>query len=78
MFDRLLSSIRVELNDYTQLAHVVDEVNGVVGKAYPQLGYAVIRIKPEVHPLHAVELASNLPGVLAADVRLKGPPKILR
>ena len=75
MFDQMLSSVRVELKDYQQLDEVVKSVGGTGGKAYPQLGYAVIGLKKDTHPVEAVELLQSMTDVEAAEIRLKGPPK---
>ena len=77
MFDQMLSSVRVELKDYRKLDEIVKSVDGTGGKAYPQLGYAVIGLKQETHPVKAVELLKGMADVVAAEIRLKGPPRRL-
>lgn len=75
MFDQMLSSVRVELKDYQKLDEIVKSIGGTRGKAYPQLGYAVIGLKEDTHPVKAVELLNRMTDVVAAEIRLKGPPK---
>lgn len=75
MFDQMLSSVRVELSDYEKLDEIVQNIDGTSGKAYVQLGYAIIGLKHETHPLQAVEALKHMPEVVAAEIRLKGPPK---
>ena len=75
MFDQMLSSVRVELKDYQKLDEVVKSIGGTRGKAYPQLGYAVIGLKTDTHPVKAVDLLNRMSDVVSAEIRLKGPPK---
>ncbi len=77
VFSELLSSVKVELDDFDRLPQLVQTVDGITGKAYPQLGYAVIRLKSEMHPVQAVQLLKSSDSELSVQLRLKGLPKVV-
>ena len=75
-FELLSPGLRVELEDYGLLDRVVDAVDGIGGKAYPTLGFAIVRLTPEANPVDAIRTIEAMPGVI--DVRLitEGPRRV--
>lgn len=67
-FEMLSPDLRVELADYGLLDDIVAAVDGAGGKAYPMLGFAVVRLSPQADPVASAGVIEALPGVL--DVRL--------
>ena len=62
---RLISlTIRVELYDYDDLDSIAQEQGAIISKAYPQLGFALIRLNPGSDVSGVVEM-------LAADRRVR-------
>ena len=70
-FRRLASTVRVELGDYGLLGGLVRELGAVSAKAYPELGFALIRLRPAADPAQAAQRLAELPGVRSANVRFK-------
>ena len=70
-FRRLASTVRVELGDYGLLGGLVRELGAVSAKAYPQLGFALIRLRPAADPAQAAQRLAELSGVRSANVRFK-------
>ena len=70
-FRRLASTVRVELGDYALLGGLVQELGAVSAKAYPELGFALIRLRPAADPAQAAQRLAELPGVRSANVRFK-------
>ena len=59
----------VELVDYDALGLLVQEQGAVAGKAYPELGFALIRLGPETDPARGVEFLGVDPRVLSAELQ---------
>ena len=59
----------VELVDYDALGLLVQEQGAVAGKAYPELGFALIRLGPETDPARVVEFLGVDPRVLSAELQ---------
>ena len=72
-FERLNDSVRVELDDYDYLDQLVEDTDATSGKAFPQLGYAVIRLPKSVHPAKYVEIVRDRDGVRSAAVEVEQP-----
>ena len=70
-FQILASTIRVELEDYDVLGQLVQERGAVAGKAYPQLGFALLELPPETDPAEAVEFLDADPRVRDASVQFE-------
>ena len=70
-FRRLASTVRVELADYGALAELVQASGALSGKAYPELGFALIRLHGDADPAQAAQRLTKLPNVRAARVQFK-------
>ena len=70
-FREISSTVAVELVDYDALALLVQEQGAVAGKAYPELGFALIRLGPETDPARVVELLDVDPRVRTAQLRFE-------
>ena len=70
-FREISSTVAVELVDYDALGLLVQEQGAVAGKAYPQLGFALIRLGPETDPARVVELLGVDPRVISAQLRFE-------
>ena len=67
-FEMLSNGLRVELEDDGLLDGIVSAVDGIGGKMYPKLGFAIVQLSPRADPLDAADAIDALPGV--TDVRL--------
>lgn len=70
-FRRLASLVRVEVDDYGALEALVQALGAVSAKAYPELGFALIRLHREADPAQAAQHLTALPNVRAATVQFK-------
>ncbi len=67
-FRRLASSVRVELGDLGDLDRLAREIGAVAAKAYPPLGFAVLRLSPTTDPVDAVQRLNTHPDVLRSEL----------
>ena len=67
-FEMLSPGLRVELADDGLLDQVVAAAGGSSGKAYPQLGFAIVQLSRRANPVDAAHAIEAVPGVI--DVRL--------
>ena len=74
-FERLTNSIRIELEDYNELDELVKDTEAESGKAFPQLGYAIIRLPETVHPVEYIEEIQSREGVQSVYVEVEKPRK---
>ncbi len=72
-FRNLAATVRVEMDDYRRLEGVAREVGAVAAKAYPELGFARIRLPVETDPVDAVDRLRGDPRVSRADVLFHEP-----
>ncbi|MCY3730480.1 MAG: S8 family peptidase [Rhodospirillaceae bacterium] len=72
-FRVVTSTIRVELYDFDQLNPIVLEHGARSGKAYPELGFALIELGPETDPGDVVAQLDVDPRVAAASVQFERP-----
>lgn len=69
----LASTIRVVLRDGVRLEPLVQALGAVAGKAYPELGFALVRVPQGASPALAAKRLAEQPGVRSANVRFKRP-----
>lgn len=55
-FQRISPTIRVELHDADSVDSLVRDHGALYGKAYPELGFGLIRLGPDADPARVVEL----------------------
>ena len=67
-FRKLASSIRVELDDLGDLGRLAREIGAVAAKAYPPLGFAVLRLAPTADPVDAVRRLDTHAEVLRSEL----------
>ena len=72
-FQVMASAVRVELFNYDDLDSLVFEQGAVSGKAYPELGFALIQLDPDTDPADVAELLHVDPRVRTANVQFQGP-----
>lgn len=72
-FRKLAHTLRVELDGDEQLEQLVRKAGGTTGKAYPQLGFALIALPRDVDPADAVNRLNA--GAGAAAKVLFAPPR---
>ena len=77
-FETLSPSVRVELEDYELLDRIIAAVDGVGGKAYPMLGFAIVELALDANPLDAVHVIETLPGVVDVRLMIEGPHRVPR
>ena len=62
-------TLRLELDDYGLLQPLLSEVGAVSGKAYPHLGFALIRLPRNLDPLAVVARLAQRAGVREASLQ---------
>ena len=67
-FRKVSSTVRVELDDYANLGALVAERGAQWSKAYPELGFALIRFGPESDAVEAAELLGLDPRVRSTQL----------
>ncbi len=72
-FERLTNSVRVVLEDYDQLEEFIEETEATKGKAYPSLGYAIIQLPEDKHPVEYVKEIEERADTTAATVMVEQP-----
>ena len=70
-FRRLASLVRVEMEGYGALDTLAQALGAVSAKAYPELGFALIRLRREADPAQAAQRLAALPNVRNASVQFK-------
>ena len=71
-FELLAPGLRVELADDGLLDQAVAAAGGTGGKAYPQLGFAIVHLSPQANPVDAAAAMEALPGVTDVRLMLRG------
>ena len=72
-FREVMSSLLVELDDYSRLDEVVESVGGISGKSYAQLGFAIVRLPGTANPGEAAQALQGHASVTAVQVQLSPP-----
>ena len=67
-FDEVASSVRVRMTSNEELAALIERMGASGGKAYPALGWALIRFPPTVNPADAVQRLASDPSVESAEL----------
>ena len=75
-FREVLPSLVVELGDFGRLDEIVESAGGLAGKAYPDLGFAVVQLPGSANPAEAARVLQGHPAVNAARVQLAGPIRV--
>ena len=75
-FQRLTNTVRVVLDDYSELETLIDETDATRGKAYPSLGYAIVQLASEIHPAEFVKVVVNRAEVQSAFVMIERPREV--
>ena len=70
-FASLLPSIRVELDGVVNADAVSAELDATRVTVFESLGFAIMELPDDVHPVDAVRRVRNLPGTPSATVRLR-------
>ena len=73
-FESLLPSIRLELGADVDADAVGEAIGALRVTVFRRLGFAVLDLPSDLHPVDAVERVWRLPGRPQASVRLRGPP----
>lgn len=77
-FELLSPSLRVELEDYGQLDQIIAAADGIGGKAYPMLGFAIVQLSPQANPVDAAHAIEALPSVMDVRLMVRGMPRVPR
>ena len=75
-FRELTPSVIVELRDYARLDEIVESAGALGGKAYPELGFAIVQLPETTNPAEAAQALVGHPAVDAARVQLAGPLRV--
>ena len=70
-FRALSSSLLVRMDDYDALDAVVDRAGALGGKAYPRLGWALLRLPRSTNPADAARRLTADPLVLSVELLLR-------
>ena len=80
-FRAVTGTIRVTLDDYDALPTLVRDLGAISGKAYPHLGFALIRLPRAADPAAAVQRLNAVHRVVRAALQFRTPvrrPMLLR
>ena len=72
-FREVMSSLLVELDDYSRLDEVVESVGGISGKSYEQLGFAIVQLPGTANPGEAAQALQGHAAVNNVQVQLSRP-----
>ena len=75
-FELLSNGLRVEMEDYGLLDQIVAAVDGIGGKAYPMLGFAIVQLFPDANPVDAADAIEAMPGVTDVRLMLRGTIRV--
>lgn len=75
-FERLTHSVRIVMNDYDKLQDLVEDTEAKGGKAFPELGFAIINLPKETHPLKFAEKVETREDVRSASIEVETPRQI--
>ena len=75
-FERLTHSVRVVMNDYEKIEDLIEETEAKSGKAFPELGFAIVNLPKEVHPLKFSKQVENREDVKSATIEVESPRQI--
>lgn len=70
-FNEVASSVRVRMTPRAKLSDLIDRTGALGGKAYPALGWALLRLPPNVNPADAVRRLASDPSVESAELVLR-------
>ena len=73
-FARLLPSIRAEIESPRQLEAAKRALGATRADFFEKLGFAILHLPPDLHPVEAVAKLRALPGQPRASIRLPRPP----
>ncbi len=77
-FESLVQSVRVKLRDPDALDRVIEAAEGTGGKAYPQLGFALVHLPNDADPVTIAKRIKERPEVINAWLIVKGPKRVPR
>lgn len=75
-FERLTHSVRIVMNDYKKLEDLVKETEARSGKAFPELGFAIVNLPKEIHPLEFSKKVETREDVKSATIEVETPRQI--
>ena len=75
-FQRVSPTIRVELHNFDSLDSIVRDHAALYGRAYPELGFALIRLGPGADPARVVELLDVDARVRDAHLQFEREPML--
>ena len=70
-FNEVASSLLVRMTSFDGLEALVDRFGAVGGKAYPALGWALLRMPKQVNPAEAARSLASHPSVESAELLLR-------
>ncbi len=70
-FNEASASVRARLASFEDLNALIDRTGALSGKAYPALGWALLRFPPQVNPADALQRLAADPSVTGADLLLR-------
>ncbi len=75
-FERLTHSVRIVMDDYDKLEDLVEETEALSGKAFPELGFAIVNLPKKIHPLKFSKKVETREDVKSSVIEVEPPRQI--
>ena len=75
-FNEVASSLLVRMASFDELETLIDRAGALGGKAYPSLGWALLRMPKQVNPADAARRLASYPSVKSAELLLRADVQV--
>ena len=75
-FKRLIPSVRVWMDDFTEFEDVIKRAEASSGKAFPDLGYGIVTFARTANPIEKAQKIKSDASVRAAEIMFESPPHV--
>ena len=75
-FNEVASSLLVRMASFDELETLIDRAGALGGKAYPSMGWALLRMPKQVNPADAARSLASYPSVKSAELLLRADVQV--
>lgn len=75
-FERLTHSVKIVMEDYDKLKDLIEETEAKSGKAFPELGFAIVNLPKKIHPLKFSKKVETRDDVKSSTIEVETPRQI--
>ena len=75
-FGEVAQTLRLRLTDAALLDDIIADSGATGGKAYPALGWALLQLPRQANPAAVARALQAIPGVISAEVQLRGSARV--